>query len=38
MDGAVRLRELGFRGRIVLLEGLFDRHEVKEVPSTACPS
>jgi alanine racemase len=31
MDAAVRLRESGYRGRIALLEGLFDPHEVKEV-------
>jgi alanine racemase len=31
MDAAVRLRESGYRGRIALLEGLFDVHEVKEV-------
>lgn len=31
MDAAVRLRESGYRGRIALLEGLFDVHELKEV-------
>jgi len=31
MDAAVRLRESGYRGRIALLEGLFDAREVKEV-------
>jgi alanine racemase len=31
MEAAVRLRESGYGGRIALLEGLFDEHEVKEV-------